>query len=163
MKGKAKIILIIIIAVIVLFPIRLHLKDGGTVIYRAILYSVADYHSIRGPGGFDTGIEIRVLGIPVYSNTTHGKEFVMVGRYITGDGTAYLDIREGNRFSLNRHISTSYIPEGNYIIDDNKLILQVNGDDTKTIVFEISGNKLIFESGRLAEPIISKGTIFIYE
>ncbi len=163
MKGRAKIILIIIIAVIVLFPIRLQFKDGGTVIYRAILYAVTDYHSIRGPGGFDTGIEIRVLGIPVYSNTTHGKEIILVGRYITEDGTAYVDIQEGNRFYLNRHISTSYDPVGNYIINDNKLILQVNGDETQPIVFEISGNKLIFESGKLAEPIIPKGKIFIYE
>ena len=53
-----------------LFPIPLRYKDGGTIKYQALLYSVTDYHALRGVDGYDTGIEIKILGITVYENTT---------------------------------------------------------------------------------------------
>lgn len=70
MKKKIIRITIIIIALILLFPIPLRYKDGGTVKYQAVLYSITDYHALRGVDGYDTGIEIRILGITVYKNTT---------------------------------------------------------------------------------------------
>jgi hypothetical protein len=65
--------IIIIIALILLFPIPIRYKDGGTVKYQALLYSITDYHALRGVDGYDTGIEIRILGRRVYENTTFGK------------------------------------------------------------------------------------------
>lgn len=56
-----------------LVPIPRHYKDGGTVEYHAILYSVTNYHSIVFDSyekAYDTGIEIKILGITVYENTT---------------------------------------------------------------------------------------------
>jgi hypothetical protein len=73
MKKKIIRITIIIIALILLFPIPLRYKDGGTVKYQAVLYSITDYHALRGVDGYDTGIEIKILGIKVYENTTFGK------------------------------------------------------------------------------------------
>lgn len=70
MKKKIIRITIIIIALILLFPIPLRYKDGGTVKYQAVLYSITDYHAFRGVDGYDTGIEIKILGITVYENTT---------------------------------------------------------------------------------------------
>ena len=70
MKKKIIRITIIIIALILLFPIPLCYKDGGTVKYQALLYSITDYHALRGVDGYDTGIEIKILGITVYENTT---------------------------------------------------------------------------------------------
>ena len=70
MKKKLLRITILIIAVILLFPIPLRYKDGGTVEYKAILYSVTDYHSLNGVDGYNTGLEIKVLGITIYENTT---------------------------------------------------------------------------------------------
>lgn len=70
MKKKIIRITIIIIALILLFPIPLRYKDGGTVKYQAVLYSITDYHALRGVDGYDTGIEIKILGITVYENTT---------------------------------------------------------------------------------------------
>jgi hypothetical protein len=70
MKKKIIRITIIIIALILLFPIPLRYKDGGTVKYQALLYSITDYHALRGVDGYDTGIEIKILGITVYENTT---------------------------------------------------------------------------------------------
>ncbi|HHX11903.1 MAG TPA: hypothetical protein GX731_03710 [Clostridiales bacterium] len=70
-KKIISIIIIIITALILLFPIPLRYKDGGTVKYQAVLYSITDYHSIKGvDGSFDTGIEIKILGITVYENAT---------------------------------------------------------------------------------------------
>ncbi|NLO09789.1 MAG: hypothetical protein GX129_07980 [Clostridiales bacterium] len=70
MKKKLLRIAIIIIAIILLLPIPIRYKDGGTVEYKAILYSVTDYHSLNGVDGYDTGIEIKVFGITIYENTT---------------------------------------------------------------------------------------------
>jgi hypothetical protein len=70
MKKRLLRITIIIVALILLFPVPLKYKDGGTVKYQAVLYSITDYHALRGVDGYDTGIEIKILGISVYENTT---------------------------------------------------------------------------------------------
>ena len=70
---KVLIILLILVAFILLFPIRGQFKDGGSVEYRAILYTVYDVHSLYG--GPDTemhyveGIIVEILGHQVYNNT----------------------------------------------------------------------------------------------
>lgn len=69
MKKKMKIFIAVVIILILLTPFPSHYKDGGTVKYTAILYSVTDYHSIVEEG-FYTGIEVKILGITVYKNTT---------------------------------------------------------------------------------------------
>ncbi|MFT4145102.1 MAG: hypothetical protein QM644_11665 [Mobilitalea sp.] len=70
MKKKLLIGIVIILLLVLLIPIPLRYKDGGTVKYRAILYSVTDYHAMDAEGGYDTGIQIKILGIQVYDNTT---------------------------------------------------------------------------------------------
>lgn len=70
---KVLIIILILVALILLFPIRGQFKDGGSVEYRAILYTVYKVHSLYG--GPDTGMHfvegtiIEVLGYQVYNNT----------------------------------------------------------------------------------------------
>lgn len=62
---------------IFLFPIPYHYKDGGTVEYHSLLYSVTNYHSIvfnDYTKEYDTGIKIKILGITVYENTTFDKK-----------------------------------------------------------------------------------------
>jgi hypothetical protein len=63
----------IALALILLIPIPIRYKDGGTVKYQAILYSITDYHALRGVDDYDTGLEIKLLGISVYENTTFGQ------------------------------------------------------------------------------------------
>ena len=71
MKKKRIKILLIIIALFLLFPIPLRYKDGGTVEFKAVMYSVTNYHALKGvDGDYDTGIEIKILGFMVYNNTT---------------------------------------------------------------------------------------------
>ena len=76
---KALIVICILVALILLFPIRLQMKDGGTVVYNAILYDVYDVHRIKpvenpSPDGtYETeyieGIIIEILGVEVFNNT----------------------------------------------------------------------------------------------
>ena len=70
---KVLIIILILVALILLFPIREQAKDGGSVRYNAILYDVYKVHCLYG--GPDTGmlyvegIIVEFLGHQVYNNT----------------------------------------------------------------------------------------------
>ena len=75
---KKKIILIIcIVFTLLLIPIPSRLKDGGTVKYSAVLYTVYDVHRIKAienpdDGSYDThyveGTIINILGIEIFNN-----------------------------------------------------------------------------------------------
>ena len=70
MKKKTIIIVCVIIAVLVLLvPIPMHLKDGGSVKYSALLYSVTDVHRMDPvTDGYEDGTIIKILGFEVYNN-----------------------------------------------------------------------------------------------
>lgn len=75
MKKKI-IIVIIIVLVAMLFPVVYHLNDGGTVEYKAILYTISDVKSIaddkkweQGYSYYNEGIVIEIFGFVVYDNT----------------------------------------------------------------------------------------------
>lgn len=77
MKKKAIIIAIVVISLILLFPIRNQLKDGGTVEYKAILYKVSkvkrliSIEEMEKEGKikeYDHGIIIEILGFEIYNN-----------------------------------------------------------------------------------------------
>lgn len=62
--------LIVAIILILLIPIPFHLKDGGTVEYRSIVYQISDVHQLNNnsPSGYDEGIIIKIFGIKVFDN-----------------------------------------------------------------------------------------------
>lgn len=75
MKKIIIIIISAIFAVILLFPIKSHIKDGGTVKYDAILYGITKKHafcseSVSGEEGFtyNIGTSIRILWFNVYDS-----------------------------------------------------------------------------------------------
>ena len=72
MKKKLKIIIPLIIAIIFLVPIKEHYRDGGTVKYNAVLWSVTKHHEMTfdsaGNSGYNTGTTVRLLWFEVYSN-----------------------------------------------------------------------------------------------
>ncbi|MCM1154864.1 MAG: hypothetical protein NC314_06390 [Roseburia sp.] len=72
MKKRVIICLCILFAVILLFPIPLRLKDGGTVEYKAILYSVKKVHQLNPDmetnQNFHEGTVVELLGIEVFDN-----------------------------------------------------------------------------------------------
>ena len=72
MRRLKWIIPLVLILVILLVPIPMHLKDGGTVIYGAIAYRVTDYHSLweeDGIYGYTEGYCVEIFGMTVYEET----------------------------------------------------------------------------------------------
>ncbi len=113
--------------------------------------------------GFPIGLVLLTLLVLTIFGCSKSVQEIKSGIYVAKDELASLNIGEDRTFRLNRNIATDYDPTGNYILDGDKLVLQVNGDEEETIEFKISRDKLIFQSGELAESLIKKGTEFIYE
>ena len=77
MKKKIfRIVCLVLVALVLLVPIPMHYKDGGTVSYNAVLYSVTKVHSITSryaddgelEMGYEVGTRVRVLIFPVYDD-----------------------------------------------------------------------------------------------
>ena len=71
MEKRNVAIVCILLVIILLIPIPLRLKDGGTVVYKALAYSVSRVHrlaSVKAEKEYEEGIIIKVLGIEVYNN-----------------------------------------------------------------------------------------------
>ncbi len=70
MKRKGKIILSIVLVLILLVPIPMRYKDGGSICFRAILYEITKYHRLDHDSvtGFRDGLKIRIFGIPIYDS-----------------------------------------------------------------------------------------------
>ena len=72
MKKKIILIVIILIAIVFLFPIPMKMKDGGSIEYRAMLYTITKYHRLapmETESGYIDGIGIEILGVEVFNNT----------------------------------------------------------------------------------------------
>lgn len=73
MKKKIVAIITIIILVILLTPIRMNLKDGGSVRYKSLVYEVTKIHQlapeVEGVKPYIDGFEVKIFGITVYRET----------------------------------------------------------------------------------------------
>lgn len=78
MKKKIIIVVIVIALLVLLFPIRLQLNDGGSVEYKALLYSITKVHRLNTESttGYEEGIEIKTLGMKIYDNVKYEKQNV---------------------------------------------------------------------------------------
>lgn len=68
---KILIIAIIVLLVILLFPIPMKLRDGGTVEYKALLYSVTKYHKLAPENSekeYIDSVEIKILGKEIFNS-----------------------------------------------------------------------------------------------
>ena len=70
MKKIIIITICVLLAIILLVPIPLRLKDGGTVVYQAVLYSIEDVHRLdhNSESGYIEGIVITIFGFEVYNS-----------------------------------------------------------------------------------------------
>ncbi|MBR6514067.1 MAG: hypothetical protein IKT46_04445 [Clostridia bacterium] len=71
MKRIIVTIAIIILIAIFVVPIPMRLKDGGTVEYKAVLYSISDVHRLASTDDdvcYEDGIIVEILGIEVFNN-----------------------------------------------------------------------------------------------
>ena len=71
MKCKKIWIIVVIISLILLFPIPMRLKDGGSIKFQAALYSVTKYHKLdhETESGYIDGIGIEILGLEILNTT----------------------------------------------------------------------------------------------
>lgn len=71
-KKKRNIIAIIVILLVFIVPIPMHLKDGGTVEYRALAYTVSKVHRLNQntQSGYDDGLMIKIFGIKMYDSVS---------------------------------------------------------------------------------------------
>lgn len=72
MKKKAMIGICILLAIVLLVPIPMRLKDGGTVVYHAVLYQVEDVHRLAAVDTAEDeyleGMIVRILGMEIYNS-----------------------------------------------------------------------------------------------
>lgn len=71
MKKRSVFILCIILVIILFTPIPMRLKDGGTVKYRALLYSVSKVHRlapVESAKEYEEGTVITIFGITIYDD-----------------------------------------------------------------------------------------------
>lgn len=75
MKKKVIIVMLIVVLLILLVPIPIHLSDGGTVEYKALLYKISKVHRLNhnSQTGYDDGIIIEILGKKIYNNVDLNK------------------------------------------------------------------------------------------
>lgn len=75
MKRKRIISIVIIAAAVILglilfYPEKSYLTDGGTVEYRALTYRVIDYHKMSDrESEYLVGWSVSILGVEVYNDT----------------------------------------------------------------------------------------------
>lgn len=77
MKKKVITTVCILLSALLLIPIPLRLRDGGTVKYQAVLYSVSDVHRLTSTEkdvSLETGLIIKIIGIEVFNNVAIATE-----------------------------------------------------------------------------------------
>lgn len=74
MKKKVFVRIVAIAVLLILFtPVRMNLKDGGSVRYKSLVYEVTKIHQfapdIESVKPYIDGFEIQVLGVTIYRET----------------------------------------------------------------------------------------------
>ena len=75
MQKKVNIIIIVVAMLILLTPIRMNIKDGGSVRYKSLVYEVTKIHQLDlienddRVKPFIEGLEIKILGMRIYRKT----------------------------------------------------------------------------------------------
>ncbi len=70
MKKRAVIILLVLVLLCVsLIPHTYYLSDGGSVLYRSLIYEVQKYHQIVKENEYRVGYTVKIFGMKVYDNT----------------------------------------------------------------------------------------------
>lgn len=99
MKKKIVIGIVVFFVLALLIPVRLQMKDGGSVQYKAVLYSVTKYHQITleadsedeeiVEAGYRVGWGIEILGIEIFNNTKYVRDADSI-REVIENQTDYL-------------------------------------------------------------------------
>lgn len=76
MKKKLLIGVLVLILIILLFPIKMQYKDGGSVAYQSLvgIYRVTNWHQMLPitageKGKYKKGLSVEIFGLEIYDNT----------------------------------------------------------------------------------------------
>lgn len=134
MKKKSIIIIsIVVVLAILLFPIPSKLKDGGTVEYRALLYTITDYHKLiletdESESGYIEGIKIEILGIEIFNSLDEKESFAKTEERVKL-ADVKIDTKEINTKKLVKFNGTLYGKSNaliDYAGDFNKSVGKIN-------------------------------------
>ena len=72
-KKTLAIAAVIVVLAVLLAPVRMRLKDGGSVRYKSLIYEVTKIHRLApeadGVKPYIDGLEIKILGVTIYRET----------------------------------------------------------------------------------------------
>ena len=96
MKKKIVIGIVVFFMLVLLVPIRMQMNDGGSIQYRAVLYSVTKYHQITmewddeneevADSGYRVGWGVEILGLEIFNNV----KYVSDADSVRGEQTDFL-------------------------------------------------------------------------
>lgn len=111
-KKNICLIVVVVLLLIMLIPIKDQLYDGGSVEYKAILYSVTKYHKINPEStkGYDDGWKIKIVGLTIYDKTN-----------------TYVEARKNKEYKISDVVMT--IKKGTLSKDGVTVVLKNNTDD----------------------------------
>ena len=136
MKKKIIIVVIVIALLVLLFPIRLQLNDGGSVEYKALLYSITKVHRLNTESttGYEEGIEIKTLGMKIYDNVKYEKQDVDINSENNEQSSFFGKVIEAN---------------------EKRIIVEPNEDEE----IRKSGDKVYVGLGEYTDTLYMVGTI----
>ena len=126
MKKKVLIGLIIIVLVILLFPRRNALNDGGTIEYKAVVYKVSKVHRYKIDGkynnNYENGIIIEVFGKEIYNNVKWTQKNIWVlklfNNYCTLSNNQFSDLLVIFAISIINSVDTVVFPDSYALITE---------------------------------------------
>ena len=175
MKKKVILSVVIIILLVLLVPIPMKLKDGGSIRFQALLYSVTKYHKLDHTTNYVDGIGIEILGMEIFNSTKYTetqtetierrkikdvqilnskdintKELAKFNGIVYGRSNAIIDYA-GNLDNyigtINFLIDEDYLPEINGETNNEKLLnTKVLEANAKTMVLNIDNEAVLFEA-----------------
>ena len=145
MKKKVIIVMVIIILLILLFPIPMHLKDGGTVEYTALTYKISKVHrlALNSETGYEDGIIIEILGMEVLNAVNTNADNNIANSNITEHYTKNLE-------NIPKELTPTEAAEKGYFVYDAVKDKIYNEDVLERFV----NNTKIDADNRIADEII---------
>lgn len=161
MKKKNIVLIgIIVLLVMLLFPIPMKLKDGGSIQYKALLYKITNYHKLASEGSnkeYIDGIGIEILGIEVM-NTANKIEKISTADGERLDNTE--DIKLSSFVGTILEETTKYmIVEPNKDEEERKSAdkIQINyGTDHIDYLYGVGRKVVIYYTGEIMESYPAK-------
>lgn len=158
MKRKLIVLIIILVTLIMLLPIPIHLKDGGTVEYKALFYKVSKIHrlNLKSETGYEDGIVIEILGKKIYDNVTINKpisnqsceETEVTWNEITKDGIDEKMLLENVDIEILTQIATELQSAINEEIEDERKNPEIVITEGWTRIFDKEQYKKVLNIGK---------------